>query len=298
MVGRLGAQHIAHRVADRQQGADDLRVAGKNAVAALTSLDRDRTCFAVDDLHQPAGAVDQIRAFLDRGAISGGSRRGVRVCHRFDRVVGLGLWWRGENPGGKPVERFDHQGLKSRAVFTWPAGVGQRGTVNAALQRVLAQHHLRVLGEIAVHLDAGCGRAVDVVRFVIRRRILDLGEVDPCGASWSLSVRAALEYQHVDHHLGAGARAHAALGQTDRADQIGHAGDVFPRDSAGLVHRAGTGDEQRDPAGTQPRDRAGDEIIMQPQAQRSRDGIGPYHAIGEWRIADHEIETPLSWLRA
>jgi hypothetical protein len=39
--------------------------------------------------------------------------------------------------------------------------------VNAALQRVRAQHHLRVIGEIAVHLDAGCRCVVDVGRFVI-----------------------------------------------------------------------------------------------------------------------------------
>jgi hypothetical protein len=31
LVGGLRAQHIAHRVADRQQGADDFRVAGKDA---------------------------------------------------------------------------------------------------------------------------------------------------------------------------------------------------------------------------------------------------------------------------
>ena len=35
LIGGLGAQHVAHRVADRQQGADDFRVAGEDAVAAL-----------------------------------------------------------------------------------------------------------------------------------------------------------------------------------------------------------------------------------------------------------------------
>ena len=35
LIGGLGAQHVAHRVADRQQRADDLGVAGEDAVAAL-----------------------------------------------------------------------------------------------------------------------------------------------------------------------------------------------------------------------------------------------------------------------
>ena len=83
----------------------------------LARLDRDRTRFAVHDLHQPAGVADQVGAFLDRGAISGGARRGARACDQFGRVVGFGLCWRGENAGGQPVERFGQQGLKGRAVL-------------------------------------------------------------------------------------------------------------------------------------------------------------------------------------
>ncbi len=43
LTGGLGAQHIAHRVADRQQGADDLSVAGQDAAAAFAFPDRDGT---------------------------------------------------------------------------------------------------------------------------------------------------------------------------------------------------------------------------------------------------------------
>ena len=69
LVGGLGAQHIAHRVADRQQGADDLGGAGEDAVAALALLDRDGARLAVDDLHQPVGRAGEVGAFLDRGAV-------------------------------------------------------------------------------------------------------------------------------------------------------------------------------------------------------------------------------------
>ena len=242
------------------------------------------------NLHQPAGVADQVGAFLDRGAVSGGARRGVRAWDQFGRVVGFGLWWRGENPGGQPVERFVQRCLEGRALAR-PAGIGQARTVDAAPQRMLAQHHLGMLGEIAVHPDDGRIAALSASVRVVTR-VPDLGEVDPCRARRSLAVRAALEHQQIDHDLGARARAHAAFGQTHRAHQIGHAGDVLACRGARLVHGAGAGDEQRDAARTQPRDRAGDEVIMQPQTQGSRDGIGPHHAIGEGRVADREIEAP------
>ncbi len=152
---------------------------------------------------------------------------------------------------------------------------------------MIAQHHLRVLGEVAVHLDAG---RVRVVAIVIRRR-LDRGEVDPGRAGGGLAGVAALEHQQIGHHVGAGGCAHAGLGQAHRADQVGHAGDVLARRGADLVHRAGAGDEQREATGTQPLDRARDEIVMQPEPQRPRGGIGPHHAIREGRVPDRQIEA-------
>ena len=152
---------------------------------------------------------------------------------------------------------------------------------------MIAQHHLRVLGEVAVHLDAGRVRLVAVV---IRRR-LDRGEVDPGRAGGGLAGVAALEHQQIGHHVGARGCAHAGLGQAHRADQVGHAGDVLARRGADLVHRAGAGDEQREAAGAQPLDRASDEIVMQPEPQRPRGGIGPHHAIRERRIPDRQIEA-------
>ena len=83
LIGGLGAQHIAHRVADRQQAADDLRVAGQDAAAALALLDRDGAWLAVHDLHQPARFADQEGPFLDRGAVG----RGAGVRDRLGLVV-------------------------------------------------------------------------------------------------------------------------------------------------------------------------------------------------------------------
>ena len=73
LVGSLRAQDIAHGIADRQQGADDLGVAGGNALGALAAFDRDGTRRAADDLHQPVVSVDEVGAFLDRGTLGRGA---------------------------------------------------------------------------------------------------------------------------------------------------------------------------------------------------------------------------------
>ena len=99
--------------------------------------------------------ADQIGAFLDRGAIRRGARAHRPASSPVSASAALGLCRRGENAGGQPVERFGQQGLKRRAVLARTAGVGRGRAVDAALQRMLAQHHLGMLGEIAVHLDAG-----------------------------------------------------------------------------------------------------------------------------------------------
>ena len=88
------------------------------------------------------------------------------------------------------------------------------------------------------------------------RAVLDrhFHEVVPVGAAHGLTFGAALEHQDVDHDVGAGGGAHAAFGQPDRADQVGHAGDVLAGGGPGLVHRAGAGYEDGDPAGPEPGD--------------------------------------------
>ena len=119
----------------------------------------------------------------------------------------------------------------------------------------------------------------------------DLGQVDPGLVARCLALGATLKHQHVDHHIGVGARAHGAFGQSDGADQVGHAGDVLARGAARLVHGAGAGDEQRQTARPQPGDRTGDEVVVQPQAECGRCRIGAHDAIRERWIANGEVEA-------
>ena len=80
---------------------------------------------------------------------------------------------------------------------------------------------------------------------------------------------ALAEEQDVDDDVGAGVRAEAALWQADRGDEVRHAGDVLAGARIGLVHRAGAGDERRQPPGFKPIDRLDDEVVMEPQAERA-----------------------------
>ena len=119
----------------------------------LPRLDRHALRLAVDDLHQAIRLADQVGAFLDGGAVG----RGAGAYSVFVVGVGVtrGLCRRRDDAGGQPVERCGQQRLERHAVLARPAGIGRGRAVDAAPQRVLAQHHLRMLGEVAVHLDDG-----------------------------------------------------------------------------------------------------------------------------------------------
>ena len=66
---------------------------------------------------------------------------------------------------------------------------------------------------------------------------------------------------------------------------------MLARRGAGLVHRAGAADEQRDATRPEAGDRAGDEVVVEPQAERGRGGVGTDDAVRERRIADHQVEA-------
>jgi len=55
----------------------------------------------------------------------------------------------------QPVERFGQQTLKGDPVLARQAAIGPGRSVDAALERVLTEHHLRVVGEVAIHLNGG-----------------------------------------------------------------------------------------------------------------------------------------------
>ena len=134
-----------------------------------------------------------------------------------------------------------------------PAGIDRAGAVDAAAQRVLAQHHLGMLGEIAVHRmadDAPSNRRA--VACVVRVRSSHAqpgrGRSSPrhagaCPASrrWNTSTSITTSVPALARMLPSGRR----TAPTRSAMR----GDVLARRGAGLVHRAGAGDEQRDAAG-------------------------------------------------
>ena len=119
----------------------------------------------------------------------------------------------------------------------------------------------------------------------------DLNEARPGGPRRHLAFRTALEHQHIDDHLRAGRRVHDPLRQTHGADQVGEACDVLARCGAGLVHCAGAADEQRDATRPEAGHRASDEVVVEPQAERGRGGVGTDDAVRERRIADHEVKA-------
>ena len=116
--------------------------------------------------------------------------------------------------------------------------------------------------------------------------------VEPGQVALRLAVLALAEEQDVDHDVGAGVGAEAAFRQADRADEIGHAGDVLARAGIRLVHRAVRRDEGGEAARLQPVDRLGDEISHAGAGRASgRRGSRADRAIGEGRIADRQVEV-------
>ena len=114
-----------------------------------------------------------------------------------------------EDGGGERV--FEHDRRARHASV--------RLTVGARPERMLTEHHLRMLGEIAVHPD----------RALVLGRAMDFGEIEPGVVAGSIAIAALPEEEDVDANVGAGVGAEAAFGQPDGGDEIGRAGDVLAR---------------------------------------------------------------------
>ena len=236
-IGHLCTQHVAHRVADRDQAADDAGRLRGDPLVFTALFDGDRDGGAVHDLHQPPGLADEVGALLDFGPFCRGTAaNSVRNLVFFGRFYRSGPRRR-ENPCRKLRESHVEQIYERRIAGAWPAGIGRVGAVDAAPQSVLAEHHFGMCCEIFVDLDG-----VAVLSG-------DRDKVDPFRDARCLAVGAALQDEDVDDDVGAGRSAHAPLGQPHRADEVGERGDVLAGSSARLVHRAGAGDEDREAAG-------------------------------------------------
>ena len=146
---------------------------------------------------------------------------------------------------------------------------------------MVAEDHVWMVDEVAVD----------------RERLLAIvsgdgfGQRRPRGAGGGFIGVAFLQEQNVDDDIGSGARVHAALRQTDRADEVGHGGDVGARPRVALVHGPAAGDEGGEAARLQPFDRARDEIIMQREAELADRVVGANRAVAERRVAEDEIVT-------
>ena len=136
----------------------------------------------------------------------------------------------------------------------------------------LAQHHIRVVEEIAVHGDT----------VVVRPQLHPL---------W-LNVHHAvtfLQEQNIRYHLRTRCRLEGIVGQTNRAQQLRPLGNVLPHVAAALVHGVAGGDERHHAARPHLIQRLGKEILMDRQIQPV---IAPilHLELAERHIAHRHIE--------
>ena len=114
----------------------------------------------------------------------------------------------------------------------------------------LAQHHIRVVEEIAVHGDT----------VVVRPQLHPL---------W-LNVHHAvtlLQEQNVRYHLRTRCRLEGIVGQADRAQQLRPLRDVLPHIAGALIHGVAGGDERHHAARPHLVQRLGEEVLVDGQVQ-------------------------------
>ena len=130
---------------------------------------------------------------------------------------------------------------------------GYTGRLRAIRSRYhfhLAQHHIRMVEEIAVHGDT----------VVVRPQLHPL---------W-LNVHHAvtlLQEQNIRYHLRTRCRLEGIVGQADRAQQLRPLGDILPHVAGALVHGVAGGDERHHAARSHLIQRLGEEVLMDRQVQ-------------------------------
>ena len=271
-IVRLRAQNLADGVANGDQAADDAGVLRGDPLRPLAVAHGDGLRLAADDLDERA-LVDEIAALLDRRPFGGRADPHRRMEGRL-RFTHGGL----EQVARQAVERLG-QKVRERArrredrLQRIDRPIGARGS------RMRPERHFGMLDEVAVDR---------------KRRLAVLGRHGfgknvPRRAGRRGSRIPLLQEQDVDHDFCSSAVVHCAFGHAHRADQIGHCGDVLARLAIDLVHRPARRYEGGETAWAQPLDRAGDEVIMQGQAQLSGWIVGAHGPVRERRIADCEV---------
>ncbi|UZO99247.1 Hypothetical protein RMHFA_05568 (plasmid) [Roseomonas mucosa] len=193
LVRLLGADHLAHGVADRDQAADDAGVLGKEADRALAGLHRHLLGAAVHHLQQRPALAEQVGAFLDRGALGGGAdqQTWLRGPHgRRGRRRGL------VDAFGQPGDGLGQGGVEVAAVAGAVIGEAERPAGPA----MAAEHHLRVRREAGIGVDGGLAVGCRD----------HLGEMRPLHPVRGGAALAALQEEDVHHHVGAGRRREGA----------------------------------------------------------------------------------------
>ena len=120
----------------------------EDAVGGPPLLNLDGDGRAVDHLHQGAVRPDEVATFADGGAVFSAFRADCRLD-----VIGTDRLRLAVIDGFRKVKDRGRERLIEIGARARQAGVGLVGSVDPAPQRMLAEHHLGMFGEIPIHPD-------------------------------------------------------------------------------------------------------------------------------------------------
>ena len=205
---------------------------GNHAADAVLRCDR--------NLHGIHAAVfPEVYLAIDDGiteiAHTGVSGNGVIFLLQFLLLV---LGDLGMNVTDSTLQQLRQVGIVvsfTNAVHAEPGGLNDH----------LAQNHIGILNEIAVHADAvGIGVQMHPVRLDVRHAV------------------TLLQEQNIAGDLRTGIALEGGVGQADGTDQVSPLGKILPHSGVFLVHRTLGGDEGYDATGTNLVQRLSEKVIV------------------------------------
>ena len=241
----------------------------------FSALDRYGDRGAAHDLMQVA-ADDDVRALADRRTVGNGAdlKRGFGARRRIVRERSGRVDSLGKTGNALPERRLEGR--------TDLAGTGVDRPERAARPLVAAKNHRRMVEEVAVDRDR---------RFAVRGLGQGLGGFEEVGTGRLGAGLARLEEEQVDDDVGAGLGAHGARRKSDGTDEVSPLPEIRPCRLIGLVHRPAADDERANSAGPEVGERTGDERVVQRERQPPIRFGHAHRAVGERRVADHEVEA-------
>ena len=229
----LRTQAASHRVAHANQSPDALHPMQRQVIQNANMV-----VLADADL-----VVDQ-RVGVGLDVVRG--REGLVERWTLDSGA---LW--PEHVAGQQGNRL-RQSLHQRHAVAHERRFGAR--IHAAFEAHLAQHHLRVRGEV----------------FIERNRLAEgVGDFPDGLPRWPGRQFAGQPFAQ-DHDVGGdfgvGVSLEGVVGQTDRAEQVGLIGDILAKTAIKLVERAFGRDEEDQAAGPNFVQRRGEEVVVDDEA--------------------------------